>query len=300
MRQKENHFAPKRIRVIDRPVQPNQVPLEDELGDVLDKAMRRADLAVEEVARRTGIPPPRLLDAIDYRSDLTCKELGLLAALLDLNEVGLCALAEGKYPLPEVGALPFCLHALRMPHGIGVVNAYLISEPGSGRGVLFDVGPSMKALLAVWPADVPAVDAIFLTHVETEHAGSLCDVVKQFGAVTAYNPQGVVEPCGQPIAEPAALTLGTWEITVLSTPGHAMDHNCYLVRSLVATGGTPLLIAGDLIFAGSAGAGYYCQKQSKKHLARVMALVPENTIIAPGHGPLTTVGNERRYNPFVN
>ncbi len=278
----------------------NAVPLEDELGDVLEKALRRADLPVEEAARRAGVPLSRLLDAIDYRSDLTCSELGRIAAVLELNEVGLCALAEGKYPLPEVEALPFCVHALRMPHGIGVANAYVISECGSGRGILFDVGPSIDALLAVWPTGIPRIDAVFLTHVESEHTGSLCDVVKQFGDIPAYNPAGVTEPCGRAIVEPAVVTIGALTITVLSTPGHAVAHNCYVVRSRIAAGGAALLIAGDLIFAGSAGGGYYCETQSRQQLARVMGLVPPNTLIAPGHGPLTTVANERRYNPFVN
>lgn len=286
--------------MFDVVVPTNAIPLEDELGDVLEKALRRTDLPMEEAAQRAGVPLARVRDAIDYRSDLTCAELGRIATVLELNEVGLCALAEGKYPLPEVGGLPFCVHALRMPYGIGVANAYLVSECGSGRGILFDVGPSMEALLAVWPAGVPKIDAIFLTHVEAEHTGSLCDVVKQFGAVPAYNPAGVTEPCGRPIAEPAVVKLGTLEVAVLSTPGHAMAHNCYVVRSRLAPDGAALLVGGDLIFAGSAGGGYYCQTQSRHQLARVMAMVPANTVIAPGHGPLTTVANERRYNPFVN
>lgn len=299
MLKKQNHFARAHFDGLDGGVPMNAVPLEDELGDVLEKAMRRADLSVEETARRAAVPFARLLDAIDYRSELTCVELGRIAAALELNEVGLCALAEGKYPLPEVGALPFCVHALRMPYGIGVANAYLVSECGSGRGILFDVGPSIEALLAAWPGGIPKIDAIFLTHVEAEHTGSLCDVVKQFGAVPAYNPAGVTEPCGRPIVEPAVVKIGSLEVTVLSTPGHAMAHNCYLVRSLSARDGASLLVGGDLIFAGSAGGGYYCQTQSRRQLARVMALVPSNTVIAPGHGPLTTVANERRYNPFV-
>lgn len=120
--------------MFDVVVPTNAIPLEDELGDVLEKALRRADLPMEEAAQRAGVPLARVRDAIDYRSDLTCAELGRIATVLELNEVGLCALAEGKYPLPEVGGLPFCVHALRMPYGIGVANAYLVSECGSGRG----------------------------------------------------------------------------------------------------------------------------------------------------------------------
>ncbi|MEO5958615.1 MAG: helix-turn-helix transcriptional regulator, partial [Opitutaceae bacterium] len=113
------------------------LPLEDELGDVLEKAMRRAGLTDETLAPRVGVTPGRILDAIDYRSDLSCDELRRFAAVLGLNEVGLCALGTGKYPAPEIGALPFCVWPLRMPHGVGVANAYLVGECGSSRAILF-------------------------------------------------------------------------------------------------------------------------------------------------------------------
>src|SRR5258708_29008724 len=92
------------------------MPLEDELGDVIDKAMRDAGLTDESLAARTGVRAGRILDAIDYRSELTTEELRKLAAVLGLNEIGLCALAAGSYPRPEIGVLPFCVWPLRMPH----------------------------------------------------------------------------------------------------------------------------------------------------------------------------------------
>ena len=93
------------------------LPLEDELGDVLEKALRRAGFTAEELAGRAGVSFVKIQDAIDYRSDLDCDELRRIAAVLQLNEVGLCALGSGQYPQPELGALPFCVWPLRMPHG---------------------------------------------------------------------------------------------------------------------------------------------------------------------------------------
>src|SRR5471032_1025309 len=113
------------------------LPLEDELGDVLDKAMRGAGLTDESLGARTGVRAGRILDAIDYRSELAADELRRIAVALGLNEVGLCALGCGRYPRPEIGALPFCVWPLRMPHGIGVANAYLIGECGSAHALLF-------------------------------------------------------------------------------------------------------------------------------------------------------------------
>lgn len=279
---------------------PNAIPpLEDEVGDVLEKAMHRARLTDESLAARSGVRAGRILDAIDYRSDLTPEELRKLAAVLGLNEVGLSALATGRYPSPAIGPLPFCVWPLRMPHGIGVANAYLVGECGSDRAVLFDTGAGIDALTAVWPRSIRKLDAVFLTHVEAEHAGGLCEVVERFAVRAAFIPQHAVAPCGRPVGEGESKTFGPLEITAYTTPGHAEAHNCYLVRAPAARDGGTLLVSGDLVFAGSAGGGYFSHEQQGFNLRRMLQAVPPTTIIAPGHGPLTTVENELRYNPFV-
>jgi glyoxylase-like metal-dependent hydrolase (beta-lactamase superfamily II) len=71
------------------------------------------------------------------------------------------------------------------------------------------------------------------------------------------------------------------------------------VRAPAARSGRALLASGDLVFAGSAGGGYFCQVQLERHLKRVLNSVPKSAVIAPGHGPMTTVENELRYNPFI-
>jgi hydroxyacylglutathione hydrolase len=287
-----------RLRALANSI-PTPVPLEDELGDVLEKAMRRAGLIEEALAARAAVPLAKILDAIDYRPDFSCDELRRLAAALGLNEVGFCALGCGHYPVPEIGALPFCVWPLRMPHGIGVANAYLVGECGADRAVLFDTGAGICALEAVWPRSIRQIDAVFLTHVETEHAGGLCDVVARFGVTAAFIPRGARAPCGRAGGEGEGKTFGPLEITAFTTPGHAAAHNCYLVRAPAARAGGALLLSGDLVFAGSVGGAYFSAEQLQENLRRVLGAVPPSTVIAPGHGPLTTVENELRYNPFV-
>ena len=280
-------------------IQVAPVPLEDELGDVIEKAMRRAGVTEDQLAEQSGVSLPRILDAIDYRSDLSCDELRRLAAVLRLNEVGLCALGTGKYPRPEPGALPFCVWPLRMPHGIGVANAYLVGECGSSRAVLFDTGAGIDALERVWPAAVRQLDAVFLTHVEAEHAGGLCEVVARFGVSSAFVPRGATAPCGRPISEGETRTFGRLEITAYATPGHAAAHNCYIVRAPGVRGGGALLVSGDLLFAGSVGGAFFSADQLQANLRRMLTIAPAKTVVGPGHGPMTTVENELLYNPFV-
>jgi hydroxyacylglutathione hydrolase len=274
-------------------------PLEDELGDVLEKALRQAGLAIPAAAGRAEVEAARLRDAIDYRSDLTCDELRRLATVLHLNEVGLCALGAGRYPLPAIGGLPFSVHPLHMAHGIGVANAYLVAESGTGHGLLFDAGANFASLQRVWPPAVKKIDAVFLTHVEAEHAGGLCEALKAFDTQQAFVPEGASAPCAEPLGEGAVRFFGNLEVTAFSTPGHCAAHNCYLVRSRLVRAGVPLLVSGDLLFAGSAGGGYFCHQRLDEQLHRILVAVPENAVVAPGHGPMTTLENERRFNPFL-
>jgi hydroxyacylglutathione hydrolase len=275
------------------------VQLEDELGDVLEKAMHQAGLNEVTLATRAGIAAGKIRDAVDYRPDFTIEELRRLATALGLNEVGFCALGCGRYPQPAIGALPFNVWPLRMTHGIGVTNAYVVAEIGSDRGLLFDTGAGIESLERNWPREIQNLDAVFLTHVEAEHVGGLCAVVKRFGGSAAFVPRAAAAPCGRGMGEGEKKTFGGIEVTAFNTPGHAAAHNCYFVRTLDPRRGLGLLISGDLVFAGSAGGGYFCCRQLQANVRRVLGAVPPGTVIAPGHGPLTTAENELRYNPFV-
>ena len=261
--------------------------------------MRRAGLNEEALGRHASVAPSRILDAINYRSELTGSELCRLAAVLRLNEIGLCALGCGRYPLPEAASLPFTVHPLRMRHGIGVANAYLVAEPGASRGVLFDTGPSIESLEAAWPLAIRAVDAVFLSHVEAEHAGGLCEIVARFHVPAAFGPAGAAVPCAEAMGEGQQMRFGGISVTAFSTPGHASAHNCYLVESETRPNSTALLVSGDLFFAGSVGCAHFCQRQLAANLRRMLEAVPATTVIAPGHGPMTTAANELRFNPFV-
>lgn len=296
--EKKFNFASGPRSFIPWPVTDGPIPLEDELGDVIDKALRRAGLSDEELAARSGIPVGRIRDAIDYRYDLSAAEVRRLASVLGLNEVGLGALFEGKYPLPEITGLPFCVWPLRMPHGVGVSNAYLVGECGGTEALLFDVGPSFALLARDWPANVKSLGGIFLSHPEPEHAGGLADVVGHFGRVPVHAPAGSGVAGAVVLEEGRPQTFGRIVVTAYSTPGHAEAHSCYLVASAAAPRGAPLLVAGDLLFAGSVGGAYHCRHQLARELKRMLEVIPGAAIVAPGHGPMTTLAHERRFNPF--
>lgn len=274
------------------------LPLEDELGDVLEKAARHAGLCYADVAIRARVEPGRLQDAVDYRSELTDAELCRLARVLALNEVGLCALAGGKYPLPPAAGLPFSLYPLQMPFGVGIANAYLAST-GGDSAVLFDTGASHAELHRAWPRQIQRLEAVFVTHYEAEHIGGLEVVLRETELGRFYGPPSGRWPQCVGLGEGESVEIGGLRVTAMQTPGHAAEHNCYAVGLASRPMQTDVLISGDLVFAGSLGRGYFCCQSQMQHARRVLEKLSQSTLIAPGHGPMTTVGNERRYNPFL-
>jgi len=278
--------------ILDKP------PLEDELGDVLEKAARHAHLSTGDLALASGVELSRIQDALDYRPELTQQELGRLARALDLNEVGLNALAQGAYPAAELGSLPFMVHPLRMPFGVGVANAYVVST-GGDTALLFDAGASHAELHRAWPQRIEEIESVFITHYEAEHIGGLEVVLRETGLSRFYGPPSGRWPQCRGLDEGETVNYEKISVTAYHTPGHAAEHNCYLVQSTTNPAGGKLLISGDLIFAGSLGGGYFCCQRQLTHSRRILDLLPDDTIIAPGHGPLTTAANERRFNPFL-
>ncbi len=274
-------------------------PLEDELGDILDKAMRHAGLNEQMLSECSGVSVEKIQDAIDYRYDLTVQDLQTLSKHLGLNETGLVAIAHNRYPLPEIAGLPFCLYPLRFPHGIGVANAYIVADCCQTTGILFDTGTDYALLKRLWPRSIKKPDAIFITHGETEHIGGLKELIAHDGPIPVFCPEGKCIDGAMAMGEGARLTFGRIEVHALGTPGHCESHNCYVVTVPTAPSSAPLLISGDTLFAGSTGAAFFCHQRLVANMSRMFDTLPDKTVVAPGHGPLTTIKNERSYNPFV-
>jgi glyoxylase-like metal-dependent hydrolase (beta-lactamase superfamily II) len=218
--------------------------------------------------------------------------------VLGLNEVGVCALRDAKYPVPEIGGLPFCVWPIRMRHGLGVANAYVVGECDGANALLFDTGPAGDSATRQWPAKVRALQAIFLTHWEPEHAGGLGAALARFGKVPVFGPGRPETAEAIPLGDGEVREFGGFVVQALGTPGHVAAHNCYLVKSARAPSGNPLLISGDMLFAGSAGGAYHCRVQWRAQLDRIFSEIPGQAVVAPGHGPMTTLTHERLFNPF--
>ena len=101
-------------------------------------------------------------------------------------------------------------------------------------------------------------------------------------------------PGAEPIEEGKRFRLGALEIDSLLTWGHSQGGMTFVVRGLTR----PIAIVGDSLFAGSMGGGNVSYNDALRNNLEKILTLPDETIICPGHGPMTTVGEEKEHNPF--
>jgi hydroxyacylglutathione hydrolase len=267
-----------------------KIPLEDFFEDIIGKAQRGLGLGDQELSQkgRLGVEELRAL----RKGSGDKSKIGALAQALGLGPDALAAsYAKSWYPkdVPAVEEVKqFNTSLLDM-----TVNAYLVWDPASKDAAVFDTGADASELLKFVDARKLSVKYLFLTHTHQDHVADLGAIVKTTRAeIFAPDLEPVAD--GKVTREGDQFRLGKLRIETRLTNGHSPGGTSYIVHGLRV----PVAIVGDSLFAGSmGGAPNDYQKALRNNVEKILSLPPE-TLICPGHGPLTTVANEREHNPF--
>lgn len=259
--------------------------LEDDFSYVLRKALMGNGMAPTEAARAAGLAEEDVLGLLRGRFS---REVALkLAPVLGLNPEAYAALPEY---LPAPLDFPW-LDRIVLPFGQDHVNAWLIRH---GRAaLLFDAGHSAADLIkALERREIHLPGKVFITHSHRDHTGGVQKLIAAGVSVFSVDVPGAVEmkPGGRTFSH--ALTVTACELS-----GHAVPALGFHVHGL----GVPVFVVGDALFAGSIG-GCPTPALYQTALANLRtALKPltNDTILLPGHGPGTTLGEERAGNPFL-
>ena len=137
------------------------------------------------------------------------------------------------------------------------------------------------------------VKLILLTHAHADHIADLPRLEKATGAPVLISGRESATGA-KAIGEGTEFEVGRLKIKALLTWGHSRGGMTYFVTGLAH----PLAIVGDSIFAGSMGGGNVSYKDAVNNNLKKILTLPDDTIICPGHGPLTTVAEENEHNPF--
>jgi hydroxyacylglutathione hydrolase len=192
-------------------------------------------------------------------------------------------------------------------------NSYLVVDKDSQHAVIVDPGGEPQRLIGEIERSKATLDAIWITHAHVDHVGAIASVKERWNVPVYLHPADrrlyeaagrQAEVYGLPFEEPPTpeeefvdgqkLQVGSAEMWVMHTPGHSPGH--------VVIHGNGIALVGDCLFAGSIGRTDLPMsnpQQLSESLKKIASLPPE-TVVYPGHGPDTTIGEERVSNPFLN
>ena len=266
------------------------IPLEDNVSDIIGKAQRGLGISDSQLAERAGVS----VEAVRKLrgGDLAGDEIDRVAPVLKLSARSLRKLAAGDWQPETIGGVDG-LAMFNTTYGDMTVNAYLVWDPATRDAVAFDTGADCGGMLKRAKDDNLKVRLILLTHAHPDHVADLRRLHKATDA-PVYISEMEPEEGAELISEGKHFKLGTLAIEARLTSGHSPGGMTYVVTGLER----PIAIVGDSLFAGSMGGGNVSYEDALQNNREKILTLPDETIVCPGHGPLTTVGKEKRENPF--
>jgi glyoxylase-like metal-dependent hydrolase (beta-lactamase superfamily II) len=193
-------------------------------------------------------------------------------------------------------------------------NSYLVMDEDTKDAVIIDANFEPKGMVDMARKRGANVRALLLTHTDVDHIAGLPVLLEEFGAipVAVHDAERDVVTEGKPLRREFATELptvgnvsslgeqdrfkaGSLEFEVLHTPGHSPGGVTLKIGNVLFT--------GDALFAGSIGRSDFQNSDGSVLLGGIkskLLSLPDDSVVYSGHGPATTIGKERRTNPFLN
>lgn len=269
-----------------------RIPLEDNFNDVINKAQRGWQISDEDLAQRAEVAAADLaavkagqpIDAVIRR----------VARHLKLSPDALEVLTHKRW-YPQLPDFPKGFAAFNTAWDDMTVNSYLIWDPRTRTAAAFDTGASCQAMLDLIHTEGLTLRYIFLTHTHPDHIADLPRLAAETKAeVWASELEPAPHPGAKTFKENAHFHIGALAIKTLYTFGHSPGMTTYFVTGL----SWPIAFVGDSVFASSmGGSATHFADQFRNNREKIFTL-PRDTVLASGHGPLTTLAQEKQHNPF--
>ena len=187
------------------------------------------------------------------------------------------------------------------------VNCYLVPVAESRRLYIIDPGGDTKAVVAAAKKITYDEAVILLTHAHVDHIGAVRDVAKALGITKIYlhkNDVSLYESQNNhlmpyiPAAEglPKTSDALSNDFEIIETPGHTQGGVCFYFKQI------PAIFVGDTIFSNSVGRSDLPGGNHEQLISSIknkLMTLPDDLKLYPGHGPATTVGSEKKFNPYL-
>ncbi|MDO8671512.1 MAG: MBL fold metallo-hydrolase [Dehalococcoidia bacterium] len=200
-----------------------------------------------------------------------------------------------------------------LPVGPLGVNCYIVASEETKKAIIVDPGDEPDTILRTIKDLGLQADLIVLTHAHFDHTMALARVIEETGAKFALHPLeipflnkvpgefanwfGPMDPLPDPdftVEDGDKVTVDGLELTVIHTPGHTPGGICLL--------GDGFVISGDTLFALSVGRADFPGSDWNQLIDSIktrLLVLPDETMVYPGHGGRTKIGLEKEQNPFV-
>ena len=168
--------------------------------------------------------------------------------------------------------------------GMLQTNCYILA--GDERGIIIDPGDEVDRILEE-VGDLK-VDLILLTHNHFDHVGALSATVRATSAPVAIHPLDNIDAANKDLKDGEKIPFDDKEILVMHTPGHTQGGCCFLLEGI--------LFSGDTLFPGGWGNTAFpggSERDIFRSIREKLMKLPDETIVYPGHGDSTTIGEER-------
>jgi len=266
------------------------IPLEDNVGDIIGKAQRGLGISDSQLADQARLSSQTVRKLRE--GDIDEAALLSVAPILGLNGQALVVSAKEEWHPKKIEATDG-LAQFNTDYDGMAVNAYLVWDPASRAAAAFDTGGDSTEMLRFANRHKLNVQLILLTHAHADHVADLPRLREETGA-DVFTPVKEPVPGAEPIDEGKHFRLGDLKIDTRLTWGHSPGGVTYVVTGL----GRPIAVVGDSLFAGSMGGGNVSYHEALQNNIEKILTLPDETIICPGHGPMTTVGEEKQHNAF--
>lgn len=197
----------------------------------------------------------------------------------------------------------------RIPVGVYAANCYIVIDEYTKDAIVVDPGSEYAVIKDEIEKLGANVKYIFVTHGHIDHTGAVAELRKFLKVPVCLNEKdeklimnggymfGTPKNCGKAdiqIEEGDTFNIGNMKLKCLETPGHTLGGMCFIIDNAVFT--------GDTLFSGSIGRTDFEGGSFEDIISSIkskLLVLPEDTIVLPGHGDHTTIKNEKVYNPFL-
>lgn len=274
--------------------------LEDTFSDIISKARFGLDLSLSDLAQQARLSVRQVQRLLQGEVAPVQVEIERLAPPLRLSTRKLLSIAlEGWEPdVMRIGEGRDALCWIQGRMGDYPVNGYLLIDRVAQRGVLFDTGLRPEEVRAILNGAGATLAAICITHAHADHIGGVDAIHAATGAPIYIHPNERARPRGTiPIQANTEIVAGPFRIQPLMTWGHTPGGVSFFIAG---RGTVPMAFVGDALFAGSLGraASPLAYPTLLTSVRQNILSLPGETTLFPGHGPATTVLQERSHNPF--